>query len=82
MGAQLAQITGESIVSPRPALDQPHRRATFRWQGYSPELTRTTVIDVLRDAVNGYCDLVKENFANFGGTLSSTACFQFALKAR
>jgi hypothetical protein len=70
MGAQLAQITGESILPPRPAPDQPHRRARFRWQGYSPELTRTTVIDVLRDAVNGYCDLVKENFANFGGTLS------------
>jgi hypothetical protein len=70
MGTQLAQITGEVILPPRPAPDQPHRRARFSWQGYSPELTRTIVIDVLRDAVNGYCDLVKENFANFGGTLS------------
>jgi hypothetical protein len=52
-----------------PAPDQPCPWHRWRWQGYSPELARTVVTGVLRDAVNEYRDLVTENSESFGGTL-------------
>jgi hypothetical protein len=70
MYAQVEEATGDVLTRPWPPPDRPLPWARWRWQGYSAELTRAVAADVLRDAVIGYRDLVDQNFARFGGTLS------------
>jgi hypothetical protein len=69
ISSQIERFPGEALRSPWPGPDQPRTGQKWRWQGYSPELALEIVTGVLRDAVNGYRDLVEENFASFGGTL-------------
>jgi len=68
--ARIQQAGCETFAPSWPLPDRPAQLARWRWQGYSPGMTRSVAEDVLRDAVTGYRDLVDHNFARFGGALS------------
>jgi hypothetical protein len=67
--ARLQREAGDQLTQRWPAPDQPHVWARWRWQGYSPELSRAITTEVLGAAITGYRDLVAENFAAFGWAL-------------
>jgi hypothetical protein len=69
ISARLQDETGDELCEPWPPPDLPGRPGRWAWQGYSPELTRTIIAGVLRDALVGYQDLVMENFSSFGWAL-------------
>lgn len=66
---RLQRETGEILHPPWPAPDQPNATGGWQWQRYSPDLTRSILTEVMRDAVVGYRDLVDQNLAEFGWAL-------------
>jgi hypothetical protein len=71
----LQQIAVDTLSNPRPPADRAHAQARFFWQAYSPELTCSITADVMRDALVGYSDLVKQNFPRFGAALGLHSIF-------
>lgn len=68
--AQLQREAGEQLCPPWPAPDKPRPWARWLWQGYSPELARSILAEILSAAVAGYRNLVTENFPGFGWALA------------
>lgn len=68
LDAYLAHETGNALERPWPVGDQP-RGGRFAWESYSKALTRTLAIDILREAIIGYRQLVEINFPRFGSAL-------------
>ena len=59
--------TDDHLSGPWPAPDRPGPAARWRWQLYTPELTLEIMTGVLRAAVTGCQDLVRENSARCHG---------------
>lgn len=69
LSAQLDRKADDQLSQPWPAPDRPDPAAKWLWQLYTPKLTLEIMTGVLRAAVTGYQDLVRENFAGFGRAL-------------
>jgi hypothetical protein len=69
LAAHLTNETGDVLQQPWPAGDQPQLLHQMLWQDYSPELTRVLAVDIVREAMNGYRELVELNFATFAGAM-------------
>ena len=79
---QLQREAGDQIFPPWPGPDRPAIWARWPWQGYSPELARTIMTEVLGAAVSGYRDLVAENFAAFGWALGLNSALPVQVEGR
>jgi hypothetical protein len=68
LSAQLSMEDGDTLQPPWPEGDQPHT-GKWVWQAYSPELTLTLAIAIVREALIGYRQLVELNFPAFGNAM-------------
>lgn len=69
LAGHLSDETGVFLHPPWPTGDEPQPFHDMLWQGYSPELTRSLGIDIVREAISGYRELVELNFPTFAGSM-------------